>query len=399
MDLKNLLLFVFYWYFALGVHIRQIHPDFGLNAIQLIKKYGYPVEAHQIRTDDGYILETHRIPHGKNNQNSASKPPVLLVPGLLCGSADWVNMGGTNSLGFILADHGYDVWLSNYRGNTWSRKHETLNADTNKKNFFDYSFHEIGAYDLPANIDNVLNVTKQENLFYIGHSLGTISFFAMAAFKPEYNNKIRLMTAFAPVAYITNMDHFIFSWVEENLDYFNKLIDKYEMYEIMPYSPLLSIIAQTFCNDDSIFQSFCAEFIYLIAGRSINFNKTMIPVIVSNTPAGSSAKMFSHVSQMAIADSFQQYDYGEAMNKKKYGQITPPKYDLGKVTSPVALYYSDKDVLSVATDVDRLSAELPNVVVKKMINDYSHLDYLWATNVIPTLYDYVLENMNTYSYR
>lgn len=34
------------------------------------------------------------------------------------------------------------------------------------------------------------------------------------------------------------------------------------------------------------------------------------------------------------------------MNQIKYGRLTPPDYDLKKVTAPVALHYSDNDWLS-----------------------------------------------------
>lgn len=55
---------------------------------------------------------------------------------------------------------------------------------------------------MPAFIDYILHVTKQEKLFYIGHSQGTGSFFILNSEKPEYNTKIRLMVGLGPVAYL-----------------------------------------------------------------------------------------------------------------------------------------------------------------------------------------------------
>lgn len=53
-------------------------------------------------------------------------------------------------------------------------------------------------------IDYVLNATKQSDLFYVGHSQGSTAFFVMCSERPEYNKKIKLMHALAPVAYIDN---------------------------------------------------------------------------------------------------------------------------------------------------------------------------------------------------
>ena len=62
----------------------------------------------------------------------------------------------------------------------------------------------MGRYDLPATIDYILNLTNKTDLFYVGHSQGTTQFFVMCSLRPEYNSKIRLMSAFAPVAYMSH---------------------------------------------------------------------------------------------------------------------------------------------------------------------------------------------------
>jgi lysosomal acid lipase/cholesteryl ester hydrolase len=103
----------------------------------------------------------------------------------------------------MLADAGYDVWMGNARGNKNSRYHEWLSP--NSEVFWDFSWHEIGQFDLPAMIDYTLGQTGQSKLHYAGHSQGTTSFFVMASLKPEYNDKIITMHALAPVAFMSNL--------------------------------------------------------------------------------------------------------------------------------------------------------------------------------------------------
>lgn len=77
--------------------------------LKLIESSGYQGEAHQIETEDGYILKLHRIvpkiPNGKR--------PVILCHGILATSADFLIMGREYSIAYLLSDYGYDVWLGN----------------------------------------------------------------------------------------------------------------------------------------------------------------------------------------------------------------------------------------------------------------------------------------------
>lgn len=61
----------------------------------MIRKQGYPAEAHVIPTEDGYLLTLHRIPGDENS------PSIFLQHGLLGSSADWVMPGKNQGLGMI----------------------------------------------------------------------------------------------------------------------------------------------------------------------------------------------------------------------------------------------------------------------------------------------------------
>lgn len=93
--------------------------------------------------------------------------------------------------------------MPNVRGNLYSRNHVSLDPD--EEIFWDFSWHEIALYDVTATIDYVLKQTKQEKLFYIGHSQGTTTFYVLCSEKPEYNEKILAHFSLAPLAYTSHM--------------------------------------------------------------------------------------------------------------------------------------------------------------------------------------------------
>ncbi|XP_040067424.1 lipase member M-like [Ixodes scapularis] len=182
--------------------LRLVDPDSLRNVSELISSKGYPVEEHNVITEDGYVLAIQRIPRGRvqdGNELSSSKTPVLFQHGFLGAASDYVINFPHQSLGFILADAGYDVWLGNFRGNTYS-SHINLSRDSSE--FWNFSADEMASEDLPSTIDTVLKITGKKKLQCIGWSQGALIMFALLSEKPEYNKKISLFSAMAPAVYL-----------------------------------------------------------------------------------------------------------------------------------------------------------------------------------------------------
>ncbi|VDM75330.1 unnamed protein product [Strongylus vulgaris] len=155
---------------------------------QIIQHWGYPAEIYTVTTEDGYILELHRIPYGKNDAKPTTPRPVVFMQhGLECSSSNWITNLPDESAGFIFADAGFDVWLGNMRGNTYSIKHVNLNPKQDK--FWEFSWDEMAKYDLESMVSKALNVTGQQQLYYIGHSQGTITMFSKLSMDQAFSAK------------------------------------------------------------------------------------------------------------------------------------------------------------------------------------------------------------------
>jgi len=107
-----------------------------------------------------------------------------------------------------LADEGiYDVWLLNTRGNIYSREHSWIDPDFDEE-FWNFSFQEIGDYDLRATVDFIKNKKPNEaKINIIAYSQGTSALLYAMATRPElYASRVERAVALAPAVLFKNSE-------------------------------------------------------------------------------------------------------------------------------------------------------------------------------------------------
>jgi len=88
--------------------------------------------------------------------------------GLIDIAGTWFFNTPEKSIAHQLAHIGYDVWLGNNRGTVFSYRH--VNLTVHDKEYWNFSFNEMARYDVPTNVDFVLQKTGVEKITYLGHS-------------------------------------------------------------------------------------------------------------------------------------------------------------------------------------------------------------------------------------
>lgn len=108
--------------------------------------------------------------------------------------------------------------------------------------------HEIGAKDLPAFIDHILNATKQEKLNYVGFSQGTTVFLVMASTRPEYNDKIIEAHLLGPVAYLKEVNNPLYNAIAYFYKPLKKMLEISKVYKITVDNLKILKIAEIACK-------------------------------------------------------------------------------------------------------------------------------------------------------
>ncbi|CAG9562215.1 unnamed protein product [Danaus chrysippus] len=374
------------------LYLDNYQEDSKLQFSELATKYGHPAAEYEVVTEDGYILSLFRLP-----SYSYSRVPVLLTHGIQ-GTGDAWLLRGKQSLGITLADKGYDVWIGNFRGNRYSRKHKYLNPDLDDS-YWNFSFHELGYFDLPAFIDTVLNETKATKLAAVGHSEGNTAYYVLGSTRTEYNSKVSVMIALAPICFLQNTK-FPVSLAIQNAPLLNALANKIGLTEVLGDKTILGRLLYKICSLPLLGYAFCVFGLYfpLFGYDPAEVGPDFFKDVASHFPSGSSWKSIGHYIQVGYRKEFALYDYGSQINVKVYNTSAPPAYDLSKVTIPVALIVGRNDHLSTIDDVDILRKHLRNivsyyVVPRRLLN---HVDHVWGRHMYLYLFPQILKVLGQY---
>jgi len=373
----------------------SMHHTPSVTVTQLIEEAGLRAEEHSVTTEDGYILQLHRVGAGTG-------PVVFLQHGLLCSSAAWVIGARDKALGFLLADAGYDVWLGNFRGNTYSRRHTSL--DPAAQPFWRFTFDEMGRHDLPTMLDYVLEVTSSSRLVYIGHSMGTMAFWIMMNLRPWMNSKVKLMVGLAPVAAATIHPLSPLTAMAPVAGQLTTGLDFLGQYEFLAKDSLVTDLKDKLWSKVSSLVTGDAHLntqnaLFAIAGCP-QADPENLAIVVAHEPSGTSSRNLHHFGQCVTSGVFRAYRFRtEEENMATYGLVEPPRYDLEMVTCPVMLYWGDSDWLAQPRGVATIAAQLPTLVESVRVDHggFNHLDFLWGKDSVPLLYNQLLEVISHFS--
>ncbi|KAE9025297.1 hypothetical protein PR003_g13072 [Phytophthora rubi] len=332
----------------------DVDSDAGLNTAQIIQARGYEVELHKITTADRYVLTMHRIPKSYDETQSGfaaatNKPVVILQHGLLDSSYTWVLNYRDQSLAFILADLGYDVWLGNIVGFSHDQK-------------LAKSVSYFGALTPVA---------------WTGDATSPI-FVALAKMQMDTWAQVFGMKEFLPNNPLLQnlLGSTVCAWANEVCSGFFDLIggpsDNVNSSRVHVY------VTQT------------------PAGSSAKNVAHYAQGIRDNTFA--SYDYGCNCDPSAGVDACSEF---ECINKVKYGSLKPPAFPIQNMVHPRTGFYNGaRDTLATQADINKLRAGLPRgtVVFDKMV-DFGHLDFTWASNAHENVYNDLIQQIRQYEGR
>ncbi|KAH9792024.1 triacylglycerol lipase 2 [Citrus sinensis] len=296
--------------------------------------HGYKCQEIDVTTKDGYILNLQRIPEGRAaGGGQIKRPPVLIQHGVLVDGLTWLLNPPEQNLPLILADHGFDE-------------------------FWNWSWDELVAYDLPAVFDHVYEQTGQK-IHYVGHSLGTL--IALASFSEGLQvDKLKSAALLSPIAYLSYM------------------------------RTALGVIAA---------KSFVGEITTLLGLAEFNPKGKPVADFLKSLCTNPVVNCYDLLTSLtAVRDGvIAKFNYGRPdYNLMHYGEFRPPIYNISNIPHDLPLFvsYGGNDALADVRDVENLLDSFKfhdgDKLGVQFIKSYGHADFIMGINAKDIVYNQVV---------
>jgi lysosomal acid lipase/cholesteryl ester hydrolase len=236
--------------------------------------------------------------------------------------------------------------------------HKTLNPDKDFA-YWNYSFHEMGLYDIPAFINKIKTVTGVDKITYIGHSQGTSQMFAGISKLPDYYKSV--LNGFIALGPVTYMDHigsnFISMAANYNIDIMLQLIRVNEILNSITSLQRLEIIL---CQRIGIL---CRGLLDLLADRNVDDDDLKrFLVFVGHFPSGSSTKSLRHFAQNVRSGNFADPDFRP--------------YPIENIKDiPIGLFVGKDDRLATVLDNQKLKMDLEDNNSLMFYREYDNMGH------------------------
>ena len=201
---------------------------------------------------------------------------------------------------------------------------------------------------------------------------------------PDLGKHFKAFIALAPVLFLSDMHTALIDTVQ-TLDLITLGYQYFGSVLLLP--DVVGYLARPFVK---AFPNIFLAFVNAICGfdEDTHMELSHMPIMFNNDVGGTSMKDLLHLMQFIKSGKVQYFDYGtHSLNMREYGQKTPPEYDLSQLKHslervPMLLFTGTTDYMISDENfrklLDVLGFSEGNTIKHVNIEDYNHVDYMWA---------------------
>lgn len=346
---------------------------------------GLKLDTFRITTEDGFVITLFRLYDPKVPvEELDQRKPILLVHGLMqsCGS---FLTSGYKSLAYLLTQKKFDVWMGNNRCG-FEPEHTVYKI--NNTAMWDWDLNEMARYDIPAMINNLREKKHYHGKVSImAHSQGTTQcvWLFSKQFKSDFHGIVDKCVLMAPAVYggpLLNTKTFI--------KFIRSLPDSiyYNFFGRKAFMPILMRLrSMTYKMKFFGFSSYIV-FSYLFNWDDYLWDKRIRGIHFTFSPVYISVKLMSWWLRDKEGQGFQEGKPIIRDSSSWFDENTP---DLMLVVG------GRDNLVNGDMFIDRLNNLEPEMEGRWeyiKIPEYSHLDVLWADDVLTRVGDKVIDFLN-----